>query len=248
MTTEHFYHTTADQHRIGIHHWPADLPHVNGVIVWLHGMAEHGARYQPLAEVLNAAGWHLYCPDHRGHGSSISDAIPQGHFGDDGGWDNVIDDAGEVLALVKERHPGLPLVLGGHSMGSFVALGTAEQANQPLSGLVLCGSDYHAGLYYSLMSLPLRMERYRHGKRGTSTLIRQLTFGSWAKQVENASTEFDWLSCDPRAVKAYIDDPLCGFDCTTETWLQLIKGLKEIHGTNGLASLPETLPVLLLGG
>ncbi|EKF73007.1 alpha/beta hydrolase [Alcanivorax hongdengensis A-11-3] len=248
MTEAHFYHSRADQHRIGVHHWPARLDQVNGVAVWLHGMAEHGARYAPLAEALNRAGWHLYCPDHRGHGTSIDDACPQGHLGDQDGWNHTVDDACAILTLAAERHPGLPLVLGGHSMGSFIALAAAERTTLPLDGLVLCGSDYHPGFYYTLMRLPLLFERRRHGKRGTSALIRKLTFESWASQIDGASTDFDWLSNDSAQVQAYIDDPLCGFDCTTETWVALVTGLKDIHSINGLASLPDDLPVLLLGG
>lgn len=248
MTEQRLYHTTADQHRIGIHYWPAAEQDSRGVLVWLHGMAEHGGRYGALAEHLNAHGWHLYCPDHRGHGLSVTEHTPKGHFADDNGWQSVIADACEVVALAKSRHPDLPCVLGGHSMGSFIALGTAQQVGQGLEGLVLCGSDYHPGSYYRLMALPIRMVRMKNGKRGTSGLLHKMTFGTWAKQVPEPRTEFDWLSADADQVQQYIDDDLCGFDCSTETWFQLIQGLRQVHSVVQMSELPEDLPVLLIGG
>ena len=83
MSKQMRYLSTDDHHSTAIHHWPTEVATSRGIMVWLHGMAEHGARYEALAVTLNEQGWHLYCPDHRGHGLSISDACPKGHFGDD---------------------------------------------------------------------------------------------------------------------------------------------------------------------
>lgn len=248
MTEERLHLTTDDQHRIGIHHWPCAEKDSRGVLVWLHGMAEHGGRYGALAEHLNALGWHLYCPDHRGHGDSISAVAPKGHFADSNGWQCVIDDACAVVEWAQQRHPQLPCVLGGHSMGSFIALGTAQHCGDSLAGLILCASDYHPGFYYRMMQLPIRMVRMKNGKRGTSGLLNKMTFGTWAKQVTDSRTDFDWLSAVPDQVQQYIDDDLCGFDCSTETWLQLVTGLQQVHSVNQLAELPEDLQVLLVGG
>ena len=94
-------------------------------------MSEHGSRYQNLARTLNAAGWHLYCPDHRGHGDSINEASPAGHIGDQHGWQHLVNDAASVIHLAKEQHPQLPVVLGGHSMGSFIALAQLSNTVMP---------------------------------------------------------------------------------------------------------------------
>jgi alpha-beta hydrolase superfamily lysophospholipase len=78
--------------------------------------------------------------------------------------------------------------------------------------------------------------------------VHKLTFEAWARSVPDARTDFDWLSADPAQVKAYIDDPKCGFQCTTATWLALLSGLADVQSAKGLSRLPARLPILLLGG
>lgn len=236
--------TAIDNHVIGVHHWPAQ--DAVGTLVWLHGMAEHGGRYGALGETLSEHGWNLYCPDHRGHGTSIDDNAPRGHFADEDGWDKVIGDILQVLEHVKPDRG--PLVLGGHSMGSFLALAAAEQAAEQLGGLVLCGSDSHSPWFYRAMTLLMGWQRRRHGARGHSPLVHKMTFQTWAASIADARTEFDWLSTDQDQVDAYIADPACGFECTTSTWLALISALAQIQSGEQLARLPSLLPILLLGG
>src|SRR5690554_2713026 len=97
------YLEAVDGHRIALHQSLAEGK-PNGVLVWLHGMAEHGARYTALASAANAAGWHLYCPDHRGHGASVADHELRGHFADANGWNLVLEDVATVLAHVRQQH------------------------------------------------------------------------------------------------------------------------------------------------
>ena len=48
--------------------WPAAQPRARASVLIAHGMGEHSGRYQPLAQVLNKAGYHVLAPDLRGHG------------------------------------------------------------------------------------------------------------------------------------------------------------------------------------
>jgi alpha-beta hydrolase superfamily lysophospholipase len=85
-----------------------------------HGMAEHSARYGRLAARLNQAGWLVQANDHRGHGQTAPVQAELGHVADAGGWRRMIDDQVELLKAARQAHPGIPLVLMGHSMGSFM--------------------------------------------------------------------------------------------------------------------------------
>lgn len=247
MPQESLTVTTPDQHRIAVHVWPCP-DKARGTVHWLHGMAEHGARYEHLAATLNRAGWHLVTHDHRGHGASVISERDRGHFADRDGWEKVLEDVGRVRDLISERFPGLPQVLGGHSMGSFIALDAAGRHRDVWQALILCGSDYHRPWFYRLMRLPMLVEKRRHGPRGHSALIRSLTFGAWNRQIPGAQTDFDWLSALPEQVSLYLEDPCCGHDCSVRLWLDLMEALPRIHARRTLAALPGGLPVLVIGG
>ena len=236
-----------DGHRIAVFHWPAK-GEARGVVHWLHGMADHASRYSQLASLVNAGGWHLYAHDHRGHGASVVDETLRGHFADQDGWNRVIDDVEQVQKMIRQHHPALPLVLGGHSMGSFIALAFAERQGEGLAGLIQCGSNLHPQWYYRLMRLPIRFERWRCKGRGQSPLLHKLTFEAFARGISDANTDFDWLSNDPTEVKRYMEDPFCGHQCSTETWFQLVSGLLDIHSRERIKALPSQLPVLMIGG
>lgn len=247
MSQETVTVTTPDQHRIAVHVWPGP-ENARGTVHWLHGMAEHGARYEHLAQALNRAGWHLVTHDHRGHGASVMSERDRGHFADENGWERVQDDLARVRDYIGERFPGLPQVLGGHSMGSFIALDAARRAGDSYQALILCGSDYHRPWFYRLMLLPMLLEQWRHGPRGTSALIRSLTFGAWNRKIPGAQTDYDWLSTVAEEVDGYMADPYCGHDCSVRLWLDLMEALPRIHARRSLAALPDTLPVLVVGG
>lgn len=248
MTATTFYLDTTDSHRIAVHHWPLKNP--IGVVHWCHGMAEHGLRYHDIALRLNAAGWAFYVHDHRGHGQSTDSEAPLGHLADDEGWQKLQNDISVVQQWLRREYAEIPMVLGGHSMGSFAALHWAQDYAEvlPLAGLILCGSDYRSPRLHALAALPIRLEHWRLGARNSSALIQQLTFKAWGKKFPADNSEFAWLNSLKNEVISYENDPLCGFECSTGLWLALINALKHIHRRRRLAALPASLPILVMGG
>lgn len=235
-----------DGHQIAVWQWPAQTP--RGVIHILHGMAEHGARYARLADVLNQHDWSVVAHDHRGHGRSVTPDETRGHFADRHGWRRVLDDVGTVQTWIAREHPGQPRVLMGHSMGSFVALHYAIEHGLELDGLVLSGTDMKPHWYYRLMHAVLRVERMRLGRGAHSALVHALTFGAFARAIPDRRTDFDWLSRDRAEVAKYIDDPFCGHDCSLQLWCDMLGGLVTISGRHGLPKLSPHLPVYVFAG
>jgi alpha-beta hydrolase superfamily lysophospholipase len=123
-----------------VHHWqPMEAPRAAVQIV--HGLAEHGGRYARLAGALTAAGYAVYAPDLPGHGQTAASIQELGFFASAGGWRKCLDDLRLLHRRIVEDHPGLPIVLFGHSMGSFLAQQLAAEQDDVLAGLVLAGSD-----------------------------------------------------------------------------------------------------------
>jgi alpha-beta hydrolase superfamily lysophospholipase len=213
-----------------------------------HGMGEHSARYGRLAQALCEAGFAVYASDHRGHGKTAQRSDELGYFADERGFRTVVYDQITLLEEAQARHPGAPLFLFGHSMGSYVARGVAFRRGAALAGLVLSGTSHDHPLAYVPPRLIIAAERARLGKRGTSALIRKLTFDAFNKRIPSPRTSFDWLSRDASEVDKYIADPLCGFECSTQLWHDLLGGLIQICTPRNIALMPKTLPVLVLAG
>ena len=238
--------TTKDLHAIPTRHWPCDNP--KGVIHILHGMAEHCKRYRYTATQFNAAGYTVVAHDHRGHGLSIGPSAPQGHFADNNGWSKVVDDVHLVNQWIKQQYPMLPIILLGHSMGSFIALSYTCQYGSNIQALMLSGSNLtppHLVLGAKALASTVAT---LFGRRSYSWLIDKATFGHYNHQFQPTRTEFDWLSRDTRAVDDYIDDPLCGFLCSTRLWQDLSGALSQLGKVTTLENIPHELPVYCFSG
>jgi alpha-beta hydrolase superfamily lysophospholipase len=110
---------------------------VRATVQVLHGASEHSGRYHRLAGALTARGVAVHAMDLRGHGRT-AEGTGTGRFGAPG-FDGVLDDVRALHLVAAEQHPGVPRLLLGHSMGSIVALASAERDGADLTGLVLSG-------------------------------------------------------------------------------------------------------------
>lgn len=246
MKTADFAFQTADGASLHVSGWTVGTPKV--VIQILHGMAEHGSRYARLAGALAAAGYTTYAHDHRGHGHSISDASPAGHLADHDGWNRIVEDAHGVNREIARRHPGLPIVVLGHSMGSFVLQQLLFEHPGDMVAAALSGSSGKPPAKAAAGKLVARIERARLGRRRPSALLTRLSFGEYNKPFAPARTEFDWLSRVPAEVDAYVADPMLGFEVSTQTWVDLLGGLDWIARPCNVARVPKGMPLYLFAG
>ncbi|MCA9610064.1 MAG: alpha/beta hydrolase, partial [Myxococcales bacterium] len=168
-------------------------------------------------------------------------------FADEDGWRKVRADLQQVRAAGRERAPDGPVVLLGHSMGSFIALSEQIHEGGNVDRLVLSGSNVGGGPLVSAGLVAAKAERLRQGKRGKSKVLAFLSFGSFNKGFEGR-TEFDWLSRDEAEVDKYVADPWCGFDCTNQLWVDLLEALADNGRAERLRRIPSDLPVYILSG
>jgi alpha-beta hydrolase superfamily lysophospholipase len=238
-----------DGQRLFVRHWePDDAVPRRGVAHVVHGMAEHSGRYGRLADALTARGFVVHAHDHRGHGQTAEAAEDLGHFGDGVGWGRVVDDVLELLRAERAEHAGVPLLLVGHSMGSFMVQQVLYTEPALVDLAVLSGTDGKPDLLAAAGRGVARIERLRLGRRGKSALLQSLTFDAWNKAFAPNRTAFDWLSRDPAEVDKYVDDPRCGFPCTTDLWVELLDALGEIARPESQARIRKDLPVYVFCG
>jgi len=246
MKSADFTFQTTDGASLHVSGWAVDAP--KAVVQVVHGMAEYGSRYARLAEALPAAGYTTYAHDHRGHGRSIPEGSPPGHMADHDSWNRIVQDAHDVNRDITSRHPDLPIIVLGHSMGSFVLQQLLFEHPDDMVAAALSASNGKPPAIAALGKLLARFERARLGKRNPSPLLQRLTFGEYNRAFAPARTEFDWLSRDPEEVDAYIADPLLGFPVSTQTWLDMLNALDRIADPSNVARIPKALPLYLFAG
>ena len=103
------------------------------IAVIAHGYGEHIGRYQWVADRLTSDGAVVYAHDHIGHGRSQGEPALIEDF------EPVVDDLQKLVQRAHDEHPGLPLVLIGHSMGGMIAARHAQRYPDALTAVVLSG-------------------------------------------------------------------------------------------------------------
>ena len=233
-----------DGHKIYLQAWTPEGEPV-GVIQLVHGLGEHIGRYERFAAAAAGRGYTVFGHDHRGHGASEGE---RGYFADDNGWHKVVEDVRAVNDHIREIHATAPVVMLGHSMGSFIAQTFAMHYGARLQGLLLSGSSWPPRIQTMGGRLLAKLEALRLGKRGNSAVVNALGFGAFNRPFRPIRTEMDWLSRDEAEVDRYLADPLCGGPFTSGLWLDFLGGLYELGSDHSLARVPADLPILISGG
>lgn len=228
-------------------HWPAARPE-KAILIVSHGLCEHSARYARFAEFMAGHGLHVYAHDHRGHGATKAGDAPLGRYAYRQGIDKVLSDVRAMRDMAAANHPGLPIILFGHSMGGLIALNAAESDPALYDGLAVWNSNFNPGFAGRAAQVILAAEKMLKGSDVPSGLLPKLTFGVWGRSIKNRKTEFDWLSHDTAEVAKYVEDPLCGFDASVSLWIDLFELTFLGARRDRLQRLPQNLPIHLVGG
>lgn len=219
--------TAPDGYPIELHQWRGQGP-VRGIVQIAHGMGEHAARYAPLAQALAESGVAVYANEHRGHGAEALRRNARGDLGPRG-FPGLVDDMLQVSDHAQAQHPGVPLILLGHSMGSFaVKIYLLDHAHR-VSGAALSGT----------VALDL-------AEAGNASAWKLADRPAAPAQVRR--TPFDWLSRDQAQVDAYIADPLCGFRLNVGSRQSMYAAYARTAQPEALRCIPSGLPMLFFVG
>ena len=211
-----------------------------------HGMCEYVGRYDDFAAYLCGQGYAVCGNDHLGHGAS-ADGGTLGYFADRGGAALVLEDLHRMNEIAHREFPGLPVILFGHSMGSFFARWYAARWPETIDGLVICGTGGPNPLGGVGLALTALLTRLR-GPKYRSQLINKMAFGAYLKRIQNPKTPYDWITRDEKIVQAYAADPHCTFIFTVSAFHDLMTALDQVSSPHWAASLPKELPVLIISG
>ena len=127
----------------GIAWVPEDVTPV-AVLQIVHGVAEYIGRYDDFARFLNSHGVIVVGHDHLGHGLSLPEGGTPVYFGDGSTWETVVDDIHLLHDRLRDQYPDLPILLMGHSMGSFLSRSYLIRYPGTVDGAIIMGTGYMA--------------------------------------------------------------------------------------------------------
>ena len=212
-----------------------------------HGMAEHQKRYEPFIRFLCENGVAVYIHDMANHGASNTDMKLTGWFGGKDGWLGLIADFREMVLRAKKENPDRKLIVMGHSMGSFICrLYTSRHPDDGFAGAIYMGTggpNPAAAAGKTLSSVIGAVT----GKKHKSKMLAKLAFGTYGKRFEGR-TEYDWLTRETSIVDKYIADPYCGYLFTAQGMHDLIEANTASNSEEWYRDVPKDLPILLISG
>ncbi|MCD7845958.1 MAG: alpha/beta hydrolase [Oscillospiraceae bacterium] len=219
-----------------------------GVIQLVHGVAEYIERYEAFVAFMAEQGFLVAGDDHLGHGQSIRDDSELGWFGEENGWSYLVQDEKKLLDILREKYDGVPFVLFGHSMGSFIARTYLGWYPGDYDCCILSGTGYHAPLVCKAGKMLAQREIKAHGSKYRSKRLQNVAFGGYLKGIENPIGENDWICRDKEVVRRYDADPKCSFTPTAGLMRDMMTGLDIICRSSHMVKMDKEMPVLFIAG
>lgn len=211
-----------------------------------HGMTEHIGRYADFAKKMTAQGIAVAGFDLRGHGKHDGNR-EIASFGESG-WEASIRDMRLFFSLLHDRFPGVPLYLHGFSLGSFLAREYLARFPDGITGAVILGTGNQPGWLLTLMAGIVKGQIRKVGFDGYSSLVRQLSFGTYNQNFKPNRTEKDWLCSDNHTLDDFIADPLCRDNFSAGLFYQMLQAMKRTGSRHAYQGWNMELPVLLICG
>ena len=228
MNEDTFTFTGSDGETIHAYRWSGDgTP--RAIVQVAHGMGEHAARYRRFAEALTGDGYEVYANDHRGHGRTAGTAERHGDLGP-AGWAGLVDDIGTLGRRAREEHPDTPLVLFGHSMGSFAVQQFLIEHSGDVDAAILSGTSA-----LDVIGAGIDPDA-------------EVDLSAFNAPFEPAPIEYEWLSRDRAEVDAYVADEDCGFGLNAAAARGMLEGTAITADPAAVAGVRSDLPIYLMSG
>lgn len=212
-----------------------------------HGMCEYFKRYSEFAAYLSRRGILVFGHDHLGHGDSAPNEESLGFTAAGGGADFLVEDVHNLSVCMANEYPDVPLVLFGHSMGSFIAREVIARYGEDYRAAIFCGTggpDMPTGAGKALASFLMKL----FGEHHRSKLLKGISFAGYNKKYDVRETSVDWLTRDRSVVRRYLHDPFCNYVFTLRAYHDLFTLVEWVSKKSWAERMPKNIPVLVVSG
>lgn len=212
------------------------------VVQIIHGMAEHMGRYGDFASYLNVNGYIACGIDHRGHGLSAGSREKVGIVEGDDIFEQNLEDALGYTKYLEGKYK-LPVIILGHSYGSFLAQRYMQKRTAGILGFVIMGSAYQKGAMLSLGKLLAKTPVAKRNRSGD--IFAKLTFKSYDKKIGGGDNS--WLTKDKEIVDRYNNDEYCNKTLSYGFYQCMFRGISGIYSKEA-AAVDKKVPILIISG
>ncbi len=246
---EEFYFDSRDREsRIHAVKWIPETEKPVCIVQIVHGMAEHIERYDEFAGYLAQKGILVVGDDHLGHGKSVPEGGIYGYFCKEDAASVLVRDEHRLKKTIQERYPGVPYLILGHSMGSFIVRNYLFHYGSGVSGAVIVGTGMQSKFTLLAARTVTAVQKLFLGPKHVGRFIDKASFGRFNDRFKPVRTNADWLSRNQENVDRYLADPMCGFVFTLNGFAALFQLIHNCYDAERIEGMPKQLPVLLISG
>lgn len=228
---------------IGIDVWD-EVENAKACVQIAHGMAEHPDRYDDFARFLNTNGYIVAADDHRGHRRGAVNGENGMVYGDS--WNQTLEDMNVLCDYLKETY-NLPVILIGHSYGSFLSQRFVELHSDKLAGCILSGTAHMKNALVGAGRMIAGIQKILCGGDKKGNFINKLSFGEYNKPFVSQGQDFAWLSRDKEQVAKYEDDPDCGYVLCIDYYYSFFNGAMHMYGKDA-ETIRKNFPIMIACG
>ncbi|MBQ7374037.1 MAG: alpha/beta hydrolase [Clostridia bacterium] len=218
--------------------WECENP--KGMVQIVHGMAENSLRYEKIAEHLVEQGFLVFADDHRGHGKT-DDCLG---YSDGDMFFDTLKDVAILSDIYKNLYPKLPLIILGHSYGSFLTQAYLERYGDKIDGAIIGGSAMMKGALITAGGFISSLGCLFGKKKKPAKLLANMSFGSYNKKF----SEGTFISSINKECEIYAKAWGCGFTLSYNFYKYFFKGLKTLYIKKNYKNVPTDKPILLIAG
>lgn len=250
VKTEKTFASADGKTTIHAHCWTPDTGVPVAVLQISHGMVEYVDRYDAFARYMAEQGFLVVGHDHLGHGGSVTSQDSWGYFTEGDGSHILVEDLHTLRTLVQQEYPGLPYLMLGHSMGSFILRRYLMEHGDSLTAAVISGTGYKPELLADVFLAVCRVIAALRGWGCHSRLAKELFFsGAFHKfDMDGSRPEDSWLTNDAEIVRRYYAEPRCTFPFTVSGFYTITRLVKADQNPANIGKTPKELPLLFVSG
>ncbi len=247
---QEFYFGSRDgEHKLHTIKWIPETERPVCILQIVHGMSEYIDRYDAFARFMAGKGILVVGDDHLGHGLSVKEGELRGYFCKEDAATVLVRDEHRLKKMMQEAYPGVPYIILGHSMGSFILRNYLMRYGSGIDGAVIMGTGMTPRRQVIFAWTLATFLSIAAGPRHVCRQLDRILFRTYNRGLEAGSGDSgSWISVNPENVKCHKEDPMCHFAFTANGFQALMKLIWNLYDTEGLKKMPKNLPVLFVSG